>query len=86
MTEREQRIFQLLSRMVSTLVMIQLDIERGYTNVALESHMAGVRRYLQEQCPSLLTWVEMCYRNQEPPYILHQVAEIEAAEGLQARL
>ena len=87
MTEREKRLFTLLSRMVTMLVMIQLDMERGYTNIPLEGHTSSARRYLQEQCPSLLTWVEMCYRSHEtPPYVLHQVAEIEATEGLQARL
>ncbi len=85
MTENEARVFNHLLRMVSVLMIIQLDHEQGHTNVALASNLAGARDYLMEHCPALLLFTERCYRQQSIPDGLSQLAEIEALCGRSIR-
>jgi hypothetical protein len=86
MSEREQRLLKLLSRLMTALVLMQLSIERGNAHSLLALHLTSALRFLKTECPTLLTWVEMIYRDENPPYELCQIGEIEATEGLKARL
>lgn len=80
-TEQEHRVFTHLLRMVSVLMIIELDQEKGHTNVALAGNLAATRRYLAEHCPALLLFTELCYRGQAIPEGLGHLAETEAVCG-----
>ena len=76
-TPTEDRLYKHLMRMVSTLVIIQLAHQHGHTAVALEANLKAARAYLQQQCPSLLRFVELVYRGEEIPYGLASQAMAE---------
>jgi hypothetical protein len=80
-TEHEHRVFNHLLRMVSILVIIQLNNERGRTEADLAPNLAIARQYLMEHCPALLLFTELCYRGQAIPEGLGHLAEIEAISG-----
>jgi len=81
MNEREDRLFKHLLQMVSVLMIIELDQERGHTGVALAGNLSAARRYLMEHCPALLLFTELCYRQQPIPEGLSLLAEREAVIG-----
>lgn len=75
----------MLSRLITALVLMQISIERGHASSLLALHLSSALRVLKTECPTLLIWVEMIYRDENPPYALYQIGEIEATEGLNAR-
>lgn len=86
MTEREKRLLDLLSRMITALVLIQQSVEHGNAQSLMPLHLASAIRYLKIECPSLLNWVDLIYRDQNPPYSLWLIGEKEATESLESRL
>jgi len=80
-TESERRVFTHLLRLVSVLIIIELDHEKGYSDIALASSIVAARRYLMEHCPALLLFTELCYRGQPIPEGLSELAEMEALYG-----
>lgn len=80
-SENEHRVFGHLLRVVSALRLIELDHQHGHTAVALESQLKATRRYLMENCPRLLLFVELCYDKAPIPDGLSMVAEQEAVCG-----
>lgn len=83
-SDNERRLFKHLLRLVSILMIIEQDHEKGHTAIALPSSLASARRYLMEHCPALLLFTELCYRDQAIPDGLSQLAELEAVRGRHA--
>jgi len=80
-TQSEHRVFNHLLRVVTVLVIIQMDEEKGKTSVSLAANLAATRSYLMEHCPALFLFIQLCYRGQAIPDGLAQQAEIEAVYG-----
>ena len=80
-SESEHRVFGHLLRLTSVFMMMMLDAERGHAQVGLEANLAAARRYMQEHCPALWLFTELCYRGQPIPEGLSHLAEMEAVRG-----
>lgn len=81
LTDNEQRLFRHLMRLVSVLMIIQMDHENGHSSIALAANLTAARNYLMENCPALLQFTERCYRQQPIPEGLSMQAERETVFG-----
>jgi len=81
MTENEQRLFNIVLRLVSTLEILRTDMDAGFADVSLPANLRVIRQYLSAECPTLLAMIELIYGNVPIPQGMSERAEQEALIG-----